>query len=237
MNRWIVGFAALIVVSSLVVAPFPVAGSVVVDFESVGLTEGTLLTNQLQGSFGVVFSNTLVAVESSPSYGFNSGGTGAEDLAKNSEGAPFATRGNVFISDLFGGDSGGKPWFGGDPGTNIIVDFDNEVYNLQFLVADINGSDADPEILTATVYDGTNTLLETVTLSNGAAGDGMVDSVVFTKSGIRRLEIDVTKGNDVVGFGVDNIQFEVVPEPASLVIWSLLAAIGAIVGCWRRRKR
>lgn len=38
-------------------------------------------------------------------------------------------------------------------------------------------------------------------------------------------------------FTFDDLEFEQIPEPASLIVWSLLGALGITVGWWRRRRR
>jgi hypothetical protein len=49
-----------------------------------------------------------------------------------------------------------------------------------------------------------------------------------------------TTGSGTLGTGLYTISLSpptgVIPEPASLIVWSLLGALGIGLGCWRRRK-
>ncbi len=214
-------------------------GAVVVDFQGIGATEGAALTNQIPG---LTFSNTILAKagDRTPANRFafstNMGGFDTGDAS------PFNIPDNWFITDaILQGDD-----FGDDPGTDITVVFDDPVYDLSFLAADIEAYNGGGEILTATVYSDADglSLLDTQTLdfNDPGTGDRSVVGVGFSGiSGIKMLVIDVNTADstttDRFAFGVDNLTYSVIPEPASVAVWALLGAAGIGVGCWRRRKR
>ena len=51
--------------------------------------------------------------------------------------------------------------------------------------------------------------------------------------GITAVKLSNTYG----GIEVDHVQFgNAIPEPASLIVWCLLAGLGIAVGCWRRSR-
>lgn len=73
--------------------------------------------------------------------------------------------------------------------------------------------------------------------------DYIVDSVVITLSAIDpitgnlgSLMSDVTFSYGSEHTGITGVHDDIIPEPASLIVWSLLGALGLSVG-WYRRKR
>ena len=230
MKGWIAGLAVVVVASVGQVQ----AALVTERFESTGLGEGDALTTHIGG---LTFENAILAEIDTEAYAFNWAAVGPD----RGNSAPFdGTDGRFFITDSWGPDASDPLAFAYDTGP-VVIKFADPVYNLSFFIADINGPSVDErEIMTARVYSAAmgGTLLETLVLEGGGrATDGAVDYVGFTTSGIKRLEIDVNTlhSSGVLGFGVDNLSYSPVPEPSTLIIWSLLGALGLSVAWWRRK--
>ena len=67
--------------------------------------------------------------------------------------------------------------------------------------------------------------------------DGNVENLSVAAPSANILSASlVFSGNGDVGTGIDNVTFTTVPEPSSLLVWSLIGLSFAGVGRWRRRK-
>ncbi len=62
----------------------------------------------------------------------------------------------------------------------------------------------------------------------------------FTEAGAAftsvTLELRNEDGNMFDRFGVDDVRYGVIPEPSTLIVWSLLGALGICFGWWRRKR-
>ena len=79
-------------------------------------------------------------------------------------------------------------------------------------------------------------------LQDVLTGDYGVD---LTGWWLRTAQAISDDGRTIVGYG-DNpdgnieawmVKLDIIPEPSTLIIWSLLGAFGLAAGCWRRRRR
>ena len=207
-----------------------------VDFDSISdAEEGMSVTNQIPG---VTFENAILAQYGgslgSTTYGFAADdeydGVGLE--------SSFGEEGNWFITDELNG-TGTWAW-AYDPGTDITMLFDQPVNSVAFEVADINGPDNNPEVLTATYFFVDDDLApEIVEFTNGgSAGEGSVDTIsFFSTNKISKVVVDVSLrdgSNGAFAFGIDNLSFAATPEPTGFVIWGLLILVGTTLGLRRR---
>ena len=69
-----------------------------------------------------------------------------------------------------------------------------------------------------------------------AGGLGGIAFAGFTDIGKFISSVTVSGPGDIVA--VDDVRYVsgVIPEPTSLIIWSLLGALGITIGWWRRRR-
>ena len=193
------------------------ASAETIDFDGLGLAEGTIIT-AVPGFSGVTFNGAkLVLPGGVPNTGFKgnstSGGVGGPDDANS--GATITTI---------------------DPPQGIIeITFATPVQGLNFDVADIDIiRDSFTETIVARVYDapvgGTQLHEKAITANDQGTGDGVL--TMFDFSGgfigvdrIQRLEIQTNSPVTGPGYAVDNLTYTFVPEPSSMVVW---LAIGAI---------
>jgi len=84
----------------------------------------------------------------------------------------------------------------------------------------------------ATAYDSSDVLLQTQSVT-GLSGTTRGS---FTFSGLG--DIAKTTFHDGTGMiGVGRLEYSPIPEPASVIVWSLLGALGIAVGWWTRRRK
>lgn len=103
----------------------------------------------------------------------------------------------------------------------FTMTFASPVTNVSFY-ADPNGS-SDPVF---NVYDASGALLETITVDNP-------DWILVTLSSTNISRIEGIQPSDTWNFSVDDLSFDVVPEPSTLAI----AGLGLLsLGMFRRRK-
>ena len=116
--------------------------------------------------------------------------------------------------------------------TDWAITFSSPVSAFGFFVIDLNTVTPNPSF---TARDGSNTPLETVTFGP-AFRDGSRGVADYGFMGIAAV-------GDVIGsiaftgvnYELDNFYFSrVIPEPSTLIIWSVLGALG--IAWWRRRK-
>jgi len=92
----------------------------------------------------------------------------------------------------------------------------------------------------------------TTTVSGSIAADGLLATIFFDTTGISgggpwplTLTPSVPPPTDFAGVPADitdgTLRIEggpvIIPEPATIVVWSLLAAVGIALGCYRRRQK
>lgn len=68
----------------------------------------------------------------------------------------------------------------------------------------------------------------------------MLDLKLTGLSGFAKWRVDLSgtvNSTTYTNTFYDDLSLQAIPEPASLIIWSLLAAVGITVGCWRRRRK
>lgn len=189
-----ISFYFLVATISLFILLAP-ANAVVIDFESTGLPEGEVLTTQIPGlSFG---GTAVLAAPGDPMFAF--AGTLHDTAA-----SPFDA--GFFISDAL---VNGDPFQYAGP---IVVEFQNTVSDLSFTIADLEGT----EVMTATLFDSNNNLIETVIEYGNSSpfGNGTAVPIPFTGSNVKRLEIEVVDTTGIpYGWGIDNLSFTPTPEP------------------------
>jgi len=215
-------------------APLPTLapGPQTIDFESLaGVPEGSLVSNRVSG---MTFDGAMIVLPPDPRFGFTS--AAGDDVPLAGEPA-----GGVMISDIGDINSSTDP-VGPSPFNPIVVNWNGlAVEDLTFRVVDIDGNHE----FRGSVYDAVEggALLGNLVIDAGdsGTGDGIATLIDFSAlTGIRRLEFEVENvGAGNSGFAADNFSFtaipDIIPEPATLVVWSLLAGLGIGVG-WRRRR-
>ncbi len=184
-----------------------------IDFENTGLSNGDLLTTQIPG---LSFNGADIFKESEFPYAFTSNDTIG--------GAPFS---GCFISDL-----DRQPNENPNP---IEVYFDNPVFNLSFVVADID----EEEGITARAFDISDTLLETVEFFAGdtGTGDRLGTLFEFNTTGISKLILTPSPSSDGgIGWGVDNISYDsTVPIPSA--VWLFGSGLVGLVGLRKKSRK
>jgi hypothetical protein len=175
-----------------------------VDFEGLGLKNGDSIP--LIG----VASFTASAARQGTEYAFVSSagaGTGVS--------SPFNSLGNTFITNPGG--------LGSSLTKTIEISFSVPVYNFSFFAADIDSANPTIERLTATIFDASNYQLNQLSYEEKSfwSGDGNVIWFDFGgTSGIRRVTISLsnlaTPSLSGIGFGVDNVEFQIAPQPVPL---------------------
>lgn len=186
------------------------ANAILIDFEGLGLSSGDSVF-----TLGIVSFDNAMAAQGG--YAFIGGG-------------PMTEAGNTYISH-----TGGV----GSPESVKAIDifFSTAVTNLEFDAADIDAALPQTiERLTATAFDSSNFLLGSIAInaSMSGTGDGMVTHFDFgSLSGISTLtlrldNIGTVPGATAYGWGLDNLQFDVlslpsgpdpVPEPATMLLF------------------
>ena len=167
---------------------------------------------------------TLSAFSTAPLLGFTL--TNANVISRTSGFASTGTRvfGNVSFNNIED-----TTWFAGDH--QFRADFTNLV---NFVSIDIIANDLfDPAILR--VFDSGNTQLASFT-TTGTAGVGVVEVATITRPNfdIDHLTINNPPAVQVDTFLLDNLQFNPVPEPSTmLLLGSGLAGLGFFR--WRRK--
>jgi hypothetical protein len=87
---------------------------------------------------------------------------------------------------------------------------------------------------TVTFYDGSQQIIDIPSLEGDLGGIAFVG---FTDAGKDVLSVTIDVSNDIVG--VDDVMFgrsfSVVPEPGTMIVWSVFAGIGMVCGSRRSR--
>lgn len=237
MQRWMVlpALAVAVILMSGIVTP--AHGSIQLTFETEGAAGGE---GGSVGKIGIADFGTsaIFAKKDTSTYAFQGSG-GVVDRATNATGGvDVSTFGSWLITDpVDTSQTVGSLEFFTPPGT-ITVDFDIPVTDVSFWVFDVN--QADKETMTAKIFDGAIQQAQISFSENDRAdaGDKWATLVEFNNSDpIDRLTIAVTHddnpGSGIVGWGVDNMTFAPIPEPASLIVWSLLIGLTWAGGAWR----
>ena len=112
--------------------------------------------------------------------------------------------------------------------------FDIPVFDVSCSVADLDvWKSGSKEVLTAEVFDSTDTLLESITITAGdtGTGDQIATLVEFSTGNVSRLALLAANSQGHAGWGVDNLSFTPVPGAA------ILGMIGLSVAGYRLRRR
>ena len=133
---------------------------------------------------------------------------------------PEGVFGEVFLSSVF------------DATSNLTLSFDGVARNLSFQIADADFG----EVYRAVGRRG-GVIVEEITVADGdpGTGDRRAVDVVFSEA-VDEILFSGTPGPGTtgIGWGLDNIRYEVVPLPAGLVL--TLTALGGLGALRARRK-
>ena len=204
------------------------AFAALVNFEGLDLNNGDLVPTIGVASF------TASAARQGTEYAFVSkrAGDGTGLLP------PFNAAGNNFITNPGG--------LGSSLTKTIEIFFSVPVYNFSFFAADIDSADPTIERLTATIFDASNYQLNQLSYEEKSfwSGDGNVIWFDFGEtSGIRRVTISLsnlaTPSLSGIGFGVDNLEFQIAPQPVPLPSSMFLFGTGlaGLIGYVRLKTR
>jgi hypothetical protein len=112
-------------------------------------------------------------------------------------------------------------------GRTGLIEFDVPIMDFQIDA----GRGISPGVVNLTIEaSGGSGLLESHTLASSVPD--VWETITFASGGITRIEYYASSN-----FALDNMQYSAIPEPSTLVIWSLLGALGLTVGWWRRRRK
>ncbi|MEM7145027.1 MAG: PEP-CTERM sorting domain-containing protein [Verrucomicrobiota bacterium] len=202
----------------------PAKGLTVLTFEGLGLSEGAPVPT----IDGVSFSAD-VARQGNPLFAF--GTSSGSDLGV---GGPFNAVGNTFITNP-----------GGLNALNTVkiveLTFSTPVTDLSLLVADIDSNSIITERVIAEAFGPSGGLLQSISHNaptTGNNGDGVPVLIDFGSLGnisslrVRNDPIFNPTNNTFNGWGIDNVSFNPVPEPGSL----LLLGCGCILAVSRRSR-
>ncbi len=189
-------------------------GATTLTFEGLGLSEGTVLTNQYPG---VSFSSVMIVLLGAPTVGFNgnSSGSGAGGADNANSGA---TAGDVSLN----------------LNHTMSVTFADPVGGLSLEAADIELAST-TESVQFQVYDAPSggTLLHTVVVTGGdpGTGDGIRKLVVLSgfagDTTIRRLDAKRLTGpvGTNRGWAMDNISYTATPTATEPTAWGLIKSL------------
>jgi len=197
------------------------AGTITQDFESVGasLGEGGNLTTQLTG---LTFTGAYIAEKGWNIYAYWAG-TGY--------GTDGAYSGSYSITDVIvdGGTFG-------SPSSPVSVSFSTPVNDLSFYAMDIDGTGTYAETLTASVYDNSSNLLQTITITSNLndpdTGDGIATPVAFTVNNISSLTVTISNQAGSAAWALDDLSYTPVPIPAA--VWLLGSGLIGLVAVRRK---
>ena len=180
------------------------AFAALVNFEGLGLNSGYAVP-----SIGIA-SFTASAAREGDGYAFISSAGLGKGLSP-----PFNSTGNTFITSPGGLESSLTK--------TIEISFSVPVYNFSFFACDIDSANPTIEKLTATVFDASGNQLKQLYYNETQydSGDGNVIFFDFEgTSGITRVGISLsnlaTSSLSGIGFGVDNLEFQIAPQPVPL---------------------
>ncbi|MGO9113053.1 MAG: hypothetical protein ACLP9L_27795 [Thermoguttaceae bacterium] len=137
-----------------------------------------------------------------------------------------------------------NPEFPPVSGSNVVYDYSNGIITAaptagtwDFVGGYITGNTS----ITLFAYDASNDLLGEVSTGGAnyvGSGTGLNPNIFLSLS---KPDIAYVSFHDTGNtFTLDNFEYEasssVVPEPTTLVVWSLLGALAVGLGCWRQRK-
>jgi hypothetical protein len=206
----------------LSIASSGTAFAALVNFEGLGLNSGDAVP-----SIGIASFTASAAVQGDM-YAFVS--YAGNDTAYS---PPFSNAGNTFITNPGG--------YSSTTTKTIEIFFSLPVYGLSFYAADIDsGGDPYVEQLTATVFDSANNQLKQIIYQppshlNGTGDGNVIRSDFAETSGITRVTISLSSIGSTslygIGFGVDNLEFQIAPQPVPLPPSSLLFGTG-LIGCF-----
>ncbi len=191
------------------------AGTITQDFESVGasLSEGGNLTTQLSG---LTFTNAIIAEEGSPIFAYYGAGHDG------------AHSGSYSITDVLGVNYA-------EP-SPVSVLFSTPVNDLSFYAMDIDGTGTYAETLTASVYDNSSNLLQTITITSNLndpdTGDGIATPVAFTVNNISSLTVTISNQAGSAAWALDDLSYTPVPIPAA--VWLLGSGLIGLVAVRRK---
>ena len=243
MKRWAVGLVPVVAL----VAVGQLQASVVINFEFFiipGAKVGLVPTADNRVTFSVGPGNVPESVSNpaappSDELGFVIGFAQPSFIPVPSD-AHDAAGGRFWTDEQAGGS---EP----QEGLNYFIAFDDPVLNLSLDLFDFRDDDggAIGESVTLTVFSHSafNTPIgnDVFTVTSGLPDGNVAVLSVPNPGGLIRsasLIFSGGVGSRDLGTGIDNVAFQTAaPEPATFVVWSVLATLGITAGWCRRRKR
>jgi len=124
----------------------------------------------------------------------------------------------------------------GNPGGSAVMTFvfDSPVNNLGIWLADVDST----ESYVLSTFDPSNNSIDSVTVAVGGpgTGDGVATAVSLPGTDIKKLVVTPNLPANQIGFGLDDLTFDNVPEPSCAVMFVLLGGVPALLRTQRLPK-